>query len=121
MQNTPTSGLRTAANDYVTIVQPASNKVTGLLQLRTLGAVKSCCTASLGSHLDCCTDCGYVHISYNSCRNRALSQMPASRPGKVDTFKLKKEVGQHHRNGGSTCSEFYNGRKKKIIGSVFYY
>ena len=100
MQNTPTSGLRTAADDYVTIVQPASNKVTGLWQLRTLGAVKSCRTASLGSHLDCCTDCGYVHICYNSCRNRALSQMPASRTGKVDTFKLKK-------GGGATSPEWW--------------
>ncbi len=33
MQNTPTTGLRTAANDYVTIVQQACNKVTGFKKL----------------------------------------------------------------------------------------
>lgn len=39
-------------------------------QLRTLSAVKRCRTAALGSHVDGCTDCGHVRISYNSCRNR---------------------------------------------------
>ena len=39
-------------------------------QLRTLDAVKRCRTASLGSHVDGCTSCGHVRISYNSCRNR---------------------------------------------------
>lgn len=39
-------------------------------QLRTLDAIRRCRTASLGSHVDVCTDCGHVRISYNSCRNR---------------------------------------------------
>ena len=39
-------------------------------QLRTLDAVRRCRTASLGSHIDGCTSCGHVRISYNSCRNR---------------------------------------------------
>jgi len=39
-------------------------------QLRTLDAVKRCRTASLGSHVDGCTSCGHIRISYNSCRNR---------------------------------------------------
>ena len=39
-------------------------------QLRTLDAVKRCRTASLGSHVDGCTACGHLRISYNSCRNR---------------------------------------------------
>lgn len=39
-------------------------------QLRTLGAVKRCRTAALGSHVDGCTNCGHIRISYNSCRNR---------------------------------------------------
>ena len=33
MQNKPTTGLRTAANDYVTIVQQACDKVTGFTKL----------------------------------------------------------------------------------------
>lgn len=39
-------------------------------QLRTLDAVRRCRTASLGAHVDGCTECGHVSISYNSCRNR---------------------------------------------------
>jgi len=39
-------------------------------QLRTLDAIRRCRTASLGSHVDGCTSCGHLRISYNSCRNR---------------------------------------------------
>jgi len=39
-------------------------------QLRTLSALRICRTAALGGHLDACSECGTVRISYNSCRNR---------------------------------------------------
>lgn len=39
-------------------------------QLRTLSAIKKCRTSALGGHIDACTDCGVVRVSYNSCRNR---------------------------------------------------
>jgi len=39
-------------------------------QLRTLGAIKRCRTAQMGEHVDACTDCGLVRVSYDSCRNR---------------------------------------------------
>ena len=39
-------------------------------QLRILDAIKDCRTAALGSHVDACSDCGHLRISYNSCRNR---------------------------------------------------
>ena len=39
-------------------------------QLRTLGAVMRCRTAEMGGHVDACTNCGTIQISYNSCRNR---------------------------------------------------
>jgi hypothetical protein len=39
-------------------------------QLRTLGAIKRCRTAQMGGHIDACTDCGILRISYDSCRNR---------------------------------------------------
>ena len=39
-------------------------------QLRTLSAVRRCRTAALGSHVDGCSSCGHLRISYNSCRNR---------------------------------------------------
>lgn len=39
-------------------------------QQKTLRAISQCRTAALGGHVDVCTDCGVIHISYNSCRNR---------------------------------------------------
>ena len=39
-------------------------------QWRTLDAVRRCRTAGLGAHVDGCTSCGHLRISYNSCRNR---------------------------------------------------
>ena len=39
-------------------------------QIRTLKAIKICRTASLGGHVDACTSCGVLRVSYNSCRNR---------------------------------------------------
>jgi len=39
-------------------------------QLRTLSALRSCRTADLGGHVDACTECGVIRVSYNSCRNR---------------------------------------------------
>lgn len=39
-------------------------------QLRTLRALEMCRTSLLGGHVDMCTDCGVIHLSYNSCRNR---------------------------------------------------
>jgi len=39
-------------------------------KLRTLAAIMRCRTAALGSHVDGCTNCGLLRISYNSCRNR---------------------------------------------------
>lgn len=38
--------------------------------MRTLDAIRRCRTASLGGHVDLCTNCGHTRISYNSCRNR---------------------------------------------------
>ena len=39
-------------------------------QMRTLHAVRRCRTAALGAHVDGCSGCGHLRISYNSCRNR---------------------------------------------------
>ena len=38
--------------------------------LRVMGAIETCRTAALGGHAEACGDCGHLHISYNSCRNR---------------------------------------------------
>ncbi len=39
-------------------------------QLRNLRAIRDCRTAALGGHIDACTSCGVLQLSYNSCRNR---------------------------------------------------
>ena len=37
---------------------------------RVLNALENCRTAALGGHVERCDECGEIHISYNSCRNR---------------------------------------------------
>jgi hypothetical protein len=41
-----------------------------LVQHKAMSAIEKCRTAALGGHTDICDECGYTHISYNSCRNR---------------------------------------------------
>ncbi len=50
--------------------QVEQSPVINRWQLRTLGAVMRCRSSAMGSHVDGCTDCGHLRISYNSCRNR---------------------------------------------------
>lgn len=52
------------------IEQSVENKSLNTWQLRTLSALSKCRTAALGGHVDGCTNCGNLRISYNSCRNR---------------------------------------------------
>jgi len=37
---------------------------------RAVRDITDCRTAKLGGHVDICDECGYTHVSYNSCRNR---------------------------------------------------
>ena len=39
-------------------------------QRRHLSALRNCRTSVLGGHVDACTECGVIRVSYNSCRNR---------------------------------------------------
>ena len=39
-------------------------------QLKVMSAIESCRTAALGGHVARCEDCAYMHIAYNSRRNR---------------------------------------------------
>lgn len=39
-------------------------------KIKTLDAIRRCRTVALGGHIDACSECGFVKISYNSCRNR---------------------------------------------------
>jgi Putative transposase/Transposase zinc-binding domain len=48
-------------------------------QVRVLGALSICRTASLGGHKEVCDCCGKSRISYNSCRNRHCPRCQASK------------------------------------------
>ena len=52
------------------IEQSVKSKSLNTWQIRTLSALRKCRTAALGGHIDGCTNCGSLRISYNSCRNR---------------------------------------------------
>jgi len=39
-------------------------------QLRVMRAIEVCRTAALGGHVEQCSQCSHLRISYNSCRNR---------------------------------------------------
>ncbi len=41
------------------------------VQRKATNAIMNCRTAALGGHVDACTSCGLLTVSYNSCRNRA--------------------------------------------------
>lgn len=49
------------------------------VQRKAVNAILNCRTAALGGHLDACTGCGTLSVSYNSCRHRACPkcQWPA--------------------------------------------
>ena len=52
-------------------------------QYKIVHNLLSCRTAELGGHIEKCDHCGTERISYNSCRNRKLSQVPERVPGEM--------------------------------------
>jgi len=52
------------------IEESLKNKTLNGWQVRTLSALGKCRTQKLGGHIDGCTSCLKLRISYNSCRNR---------------------------------------------------
>lgn len=60
--------------EVATVLEALGNAVEHIglnnYQLRCLRAIKECRTYRLGGHVDQCTCCTQLHISYNSCRNR---------------------------------------------------
>jgi len=56
--------IRTFGKDYINTHHPNA------YQLRTLRAIRNCRTEAMGGHVDHCSACGQIIISYNSCRNR---------------------------------------------------
>lgn len=68
----PRAAIRFDFADIVRAHRAELESVTrlGTRQRRVLTDIETCRTAALGGHLDQCTQCGYEHPSYNSCRNR---------------------------------------------------
>src|SRR4051812_32442859 len=58
-------------------------------QQKTLRAIGQCRTAALGGHVDACSECGTVRISYNSCRNR---HCPSCQGHKREEWLQKREA-----------------------------
>lgn len=44
---------------------------------KVIDAVRRCRTAALGGHAKLCTNCGSIHVYYNSCSNRHCPQCQA--------------------------------------------
>jgi hypothetical protein len=42
----------------------------GRVERRTMSAIELCRTAGLGGHVEGCSSCGAIRVTYNSCRNR---------------------------------------------------
>src|SRR6478735_2673133 len=47
-------------------------------QATVMTSLVQCRTASLGGHVDSCDGCGFVRVSYNSCRDRHCPKCQAS-------------------------------------------
>lgn len=56
-------------------------------QIRTLNAIRRCRTASMGGHVDACSSCGNITISYNSCRNRHCPKCQGNKKTTMDRSK----------------------------------
>ncbi len=59
--------------------------------LKVMNAIEKCRTSLLGGHVDECDKCGYIKISYNSCRNRHCPKCQ-SLPKEKWLIKRKQEL-----------------------------
>jgi hypothetical protein len=58
--------FRSAGKDFI----EKSRRWLTWQHLKVLRAIEHCRTAALGGHIDSCSQCGHLAISFNSCRNR---------------------------------------------------
>jgi hypothetical protein len=68
--------MRTPGHEIANIINDLKDQLPAMVsntwKQRTLYAIARCRTAAMGGHIDRCShpECGKLHISYNSCRNR---------------------------------------------------
>ena len=51
-------------------------------QVAVMRHLAACRTAALGGHVDSCSACGFLEVSYNSCRDRHCPKCQASSQAK---------------------------------------
>ncbi len=56
-----------------------SNPAVAPCQKKVIRHLTACRTPELGGHLDCCTECDYRRVSYNSCRDRHCPKCQATK------------------------------------------
>jgi predicted RNA-binding Zn-ribbon protein involved in translation (DUF1610 family) len=64
---------------------------------KTMRAIERCRTARLGGHVDSCSQgCGYLAISYNSCRNRHCPKCQSLKQAKWLAERLERLLPTHY-------------------------
>ena len=67
------------------------------VQHKTMRAIERCRTARLGGHVDLCSQgCGYLAISYNSCRNRHCPKCQSLKQAKWLAERLERLLPTHY-------------------------
>jgi len=67
------------------------------MQHKTMRAIERCRTARLGGHVDFCSQgCGYLAISYNSCRNRHCPKCQSLKQAKWVAERLERLLPVHY-------------------------
>jgi hypothetical protein len=92
-------------------------------QSKAMKDIGNCRSAALGGHMDVCDECGFIHISYNSCRNR---HCPKCQALKREQWLLNREqelldVGYFHIV--FTIPDFLNDlaiRNQEIIYNILF-
>lgn len=65
-------------------------------QAAVMGHLSACRTAALGGHVDACDRCGFVRISYNSCRDRHCPKCQATQRQQWIEARLERVLPVEH-------------------------
>jgi len=75
--------------------------------------IERCRTARLGGHVDSCSQgCGYLAISYNSCRNRHCPKCQSLKPAKWLAERLERLLPTHYFHLVVTLPHELNARAR---------
>ena len=77
-------------------------------QAAVLRHLVQCRTAALGGHVDTCAQCGFVRISYNSCRDRHCPKCQATRREQWIEARLERVLPVEHFHVVFTLPEEIN-------------